>query len=185
MTFVDRFTLIRIRSKNQFMSAVSQTKSSGFDFLKEGKWKKTIDARKTDSFTADDLISAWESGMEKGAERERTYKSVALKANLSQFLQIAITLRERIISAGLGVNSLFVRAQSPIEFGSLIVVDHKSFSKENRTKLYQFARDLQKSDQSNELRFEFTFMDSDDSVNEEVIECDGYFFKYVGERNQA
>ncbi len=72
-----------------------------------------------------------------------------------------------------------------MEFGSLLVVDHNSFNKENRAKLYQLARTYKKAEQSEELRFEFTFMDSDDSVNEEAILCDGYFFKYVPEGNKA
>jgi len=134
----------------------------------------------------DDLISAWEIGVNKGLnlKDEIIFKYFVDKMNKSTKAATILfeTLNDKIKVV---CKEVFVRINEINDFDVLFLIDLDSYLSDKLHKSYNEALTIKKEFKKDDLKFNFIFKPLTDNTNVESILADGYVLKYAPKSRKA
>ena len=150
----------------------------------ESLTKATRWSSSPDTYTADELIDAWEKGRQDGFVRgqgavRRAMESL-LQANLTKAFQLSEDVFTEINDAGADCRSIFLRIDDVDQFSALFLIGEDDIVSDNINEIYAIASDWEGKANTAEFVYEVMLVPFNENTNFAKIEADGYRFSYPG-----
>lgn len=162
---------------------ISQTtKPPPESLTKATKWSSS-----PDTYTADELIDAWEKGRQNGFVRgqgamRRAMESL-LQTNLAKAFQLSEEIFSEINDAGADCRSIFLRIDDVDQFSVLFFIAEDDIGSDSINEVYAIASDLEQRTNTAEFAYELMLVPFGENTNFAKIEADGYRFSYPATRD--
>ena len=130
------------------------------------------------SYSVDDLIDAYNSGKQHALNEHNSILKEKFEENIQKAMLHSQDLINEMQQKGIICEKAFLRPVGLTKFDSLFIVPSENFLSDEFVEIYALAR--QKRSNVNEATFHisFSFMPLTSNINEEIIVCDGFNFKY-------
>lgn len=132
----------------------------------------------------DDILDAWNDGIEKGVKegKKRVFSELeaTFEENLKKTFRLSELLRDYIMKdQGVVCSMVTVRPESINAFESLFAVDSEAYLRPDfRKAAYGKARELSKSLIGDNINLEFIITSSSPELNQSILISNGYSYMY-------
>ena len=143
------------------------------------KWRNAnVEAKKNTPSSAEDIIHAWESGIDKGMNTTQQVLLRSFEDNMKKAFATAEDLFKKIKSLKVDVKQLFLKANNIASFDIMFVVNKKDYLSDKRKEAYSIARQIKKEKREDIFSINFSFMPETSKLIDECLHADGYIYKY-------
>lgn len=144
----------------------------------------------TRSVDPDEVIDAWEKGVEHGARtgfergREAERRSheradrMLLTANLEQAFNVSEKLFASLSDLGVECGKVFLRVEDLDRFSSAFLIPESDFVSEEIDKAYEAGAAIEAEVNSRDFSYEFMFVPHNEHTDIRCLEGDGFRFRY-------
>jgi hypothetical protein len=150
------------------------------------KWKSAAaEAKKISQSEPDDIIHAYHSGVDKGMAANQQVLMKSFIENIEKAFSISENLYFDINTDKFVIASLFLKANHISSFDVLFLVDLKHYLSDQRKKVYEIARNIKKSSNKDLFEINFSFMPTSENINYNLLESDGFVYRYEASARKA
>ena len=144
----------------------------------------------TRSVDPDEVIDAWEKGVEHGTrtgfERGREAERRALEraermlltANLERAFDVSESLFDRLAETGVNCEKVFLRVEEIDRFSTAFLIPEADFVSDSIDKAYQAGAAVEAEANSRDFSYEFMFVPHNEHTDIRCLEADGFRFRY-------
>ena len=151
-------------------------------------WENAANKAKKEAHSEpDDIIQAWEAGIDRGINETERVLVKHFQANLHEISEITEKFYSELKSEiDLTPVNAFLRVNSISSFDILFVVDLEKYITGNRKTAYQRARDLRSEFcKGSDIKIDISFMADSSNFNPKMVNAEGFTFKYAPKSSQA
>ncbi len=143
------------------------------------KWKNAKEeVKKNTKSQPDDIIHAYHEGIDKGMTATEQVLMKSFEDNMKKAFSVSETLCSKISSSKFKINDVFLKANNISSFDVLFVVDAKNYLSDERKEAFSKAREIKKKKTEKLFAINFSFMPSNENINYDNLESDGFIFRY-------
>jgi len=152
-----------------------------FNQISSEKWKNANqEAKKSIKSEPDDIIHAWESGVDKGMDTTQQILKKSFLENIQKAFNVSESLYAKLGSIA-KIENVYLRANDITNFETLLIVEKAAYISEKRNEIYEIARATKAESKGDFFNISFTFMPYANSINQNSLNSEGFVFKYEGQ----
>ena len=129
-------------------------------------------------YTEDDLIHAYLQGKEEGMNIEKKIMFEKFQQNLKIATSEGVSLFNILGEESINCKLCFLKAENPLSFEIVYLIDTKDYTEENLNKIYSTSRKKKKEINKETFYLNFSFIPDNGNLNEKRLITDGYVLQY-------
>ena len=139
---------------------------------------KFVDWKGEKNPTPDEIIDAFQQGVEKSKSVEEKLVTDAHVTNLKRTMTISQEVCEKLNEIGLMCYKVFVNASKFGRYDVILAVDKNNFITEKRKEAYKYLRNIKKTENKISYNLFFSLMALGDSLDDKALASDGFVIRY-------
>ena len=153
------------------MTAITRSnlkKSVSSDWIKKEK----------ESYTSDEVINAYLQGEKDGQSAKEKVLIQKLEENLKLAQKIVENINEEMVKSNFTSIRSYLRIKSLFRFDAVFSINKDDYLSTGFDAIYKLSRDFKSACNNDSFNINTTFMPITDSLNEERLVSDGFYFTY-------